>query len=130
MKIGEVVFSLCDHAKEFVREYENSKLEQKVIDAIVVDYINYFAAMHCNMDLAMFTKDLRDGKKMSESENILQKDIILPTLEYRKDNYYKFGIIKSVNRNKTMNECEGKAKAKNSEALEVIDAFINSYMYA
>ena len=130
MKIGEVVFSLCDHAKEFVREYENSKLEQKVIDAIVVDYINYFAAMHCNMDLAMFTKDLRDGKKMSEPEKVLQKDIILPTLEYKKDNYYKFGIIKSVNRNMHMNECEGKARAKNSEALEVIDGFIKSYMSA
>ena len=130
MTVKEVVFSLCDHAKEFVREYENSKLEQKVIDAIVVDYINYFAAMHCNMDLAMFTKDLRDGKKMSEPEKVLQKDIILPTLKYRKDNYYKFGIIKSVNHNKDMNECDGNANVKDLEALEVIDDFIKSYMSA
>ena len=130
MKIREVVFSLCDHAKEFVGEYKNPKLEQKVIDAIVVDYINYFAAKQCGMDLAMYTKDLRDGREMNKPGIVLDKGVILPTLQSRKEQYNQFGIIKSVNRNKTMNECEGKAKVKNSQALKVIDAFINSYMSA
>ena len=89
MTSGEVVFSISDYAQEFIREYKNPKLDQKVIDAIVVDFINYFAGMHCGMDLTMYTCDLRDGKKMSEEGTVLQKEVILPTLNFRKEEYDK-----------------------------------------
>lgn len=128
MTSGEVVFSLSDYAKEFIREYKNPRLDQKVIDAIVVDFVNYFAAMHCGIDLAMYTSDLRDEKKMSEEGTILQKEVILPTLNFRKDAYEKSGIMKSVNKNSFMNECAGKAKADNAEVLKVIEEFIKGYM--
>ena len=130
MTSGEVVFSICDYSQEFIREYKNPKLDQKVIDAIVVDFINYFAGMHCGMDLAMYTCDLRDGKKMSKEGTVLQKEVILPTLNFRKEEYDKSGIIESVNRNRHMNECGGKAEADNSEAVKLIDEFIKGYMAA
>ena len=130
MTNGEVVFSILDYAKEFIREYKNPKLDQKVIDAVVVDFINYFAGMHCGMDLAMYTCNLRDGKKMSEERTILQKEVILPTLKFREEEYDKYGIIESVNRNSHMNECGGKAKADNAEAVKLIDEFIKGYMAA
>ena len=75
MTSGEVVFSISDYAQEFIRKYKNPKLDQKVIDAIVVDFINYFAGMHCGMDLAMYTSDLRDGKKMSKEGTVLYKAV-------------------------------------------------------
>ena len=130
MTSGEVVFSLSDYAQEFIREYKNPKLDQKVIDAIVVDFVNYFAGMHCGMDLAMYTSDLRDGKKMSEEGTVLQKEVILPTLNFRKDEYDKSGIIESVNRNSHMNECGGKAEADNAEVVKLIEEFIKGYMTA
>lgn len=130
MTNGEVVFSISDYAKEFIRKYKNPKLDQKVIDAIVVDFINYFAWMHCGMDLAMYTRDLKDGKKMSKEGTVLQKDVILPILTFDKEEYDKFGIIESVNSNSHMNECDGKAKADNAEAVKLIDEFIKGYMAA
>lgn len=130
MTSREVVFSISDYAHEFIRKYKNPKLDQKVIDAIVVDFINYFAGLHCGIDLAMYTIDLRDGKKMSEEGTVLQKDVILPTLIFRKEEYDKSGIIESVNRNSHMNECGGKAKADNAEAVKLIDEFIKGYMDA
>lgn len=130
MTRGEVVFSLSDYAQEFIREYKNPKLDQKVIDAIVVDFVNYFAGMHCGIDLAMYTSDLRDGKKMSEEGTVLQKEVILPTLNFRKDEYDKSGIIESVNRNSHMNECGGKAEADNAEVVKLIEEFIKGYMTA
>lgn len=130
MTSGQVVFSLCDYAQEFIREYKNPKLDQKVIDAIVVDFINYFAGMHCGMDLALYTEDLRNGKKMNKEGTVLQKDIILPTLNFRKDEYDEFGIIESVNRSEHMNECGGNAKADNEEAVKLIEEFIKGYMAA
>ena len=130
MTSGEVVFSLCDYSHEFIREYKNPNLDQKVIDAIVVDFINYFAATHCWMDLAMYTKNLRDDVKLSKKGTVLHKDVILPVLNLRKDEYNKFGIIKSVNKNYHMNECCGKAEADNTEALKLIQSFIDGYMIA
>ncbi len=130
MTRGEVVFSISDYAQKFIREYKNPELEQKVIDAIVVDFINYYAAIHCGMDLAMYTCDLRDGKKMSEEGTVLQKEVILPTLNSCKEVYDRSGIIKSVNRNSHMNECGGKAKADNVEVVKLIDEFIKGYMAA
>ncbi len=130
MTSGEVVFSISDYAKEFIRKYKNPKLDQKVIDAIVVDFINYFAGMHCGMDLAMYTSDLRDGKKMSKEGTVLQKEVILPTLNFRKEEYDNSGIIESVNRNSHMNECGGNAEADNAEAVKLIEEFIKGYMAA
>lgn len=130
MTSGQVVFSLCDYAQEFIREYKNPKLDQKVIDAIVVDFINYFAGMHCGMNLALYTEDLRNGKKMNKEGTVLQKNVILPTLNFRKDEYDESGIIESVNRNDHMNECGGNAKADNAEAVKLIEEFIKGYMVA
>ena len=128
MTSGEVVLSISNYAQEFIQEYKNPKLDQKVIDAVVVDFINYFAGMHCGIDLALYTSDLRDGKKRSEEGTVLQKDVILPTLIFRKEEYDKSGIIESVNRNSHMNECDGKAKADNAEAVKLIDEFIKGYI--
>ena len=130
MTKGEVVFSLCDYAQKFIREYKNPKLDQDVIKAIVVDFVNFYAVMHCGMDLAMHTSDLKSKKKMSKKKTVLQKDVILPTLNFRKNEYAKLGIIKSVNINSHMNDCGGNAQADNTEAVKLIEEFIKGYMAA
>lgn len=127
MTNGEVVFSICDYSQEFIRRYKNPKLSQKVIDAIVVDFINYFAYCCCGMDLALYTIDLRDDKKMSEAGIVLQKETIVSMLNSCKCDYNEFGIMESVNRNSYMNECNGKATFDNGEALKVIETFIEQY---
>ena len=78
----------------------------------------------------MYTCDLRDGQKMSKEGTVLQKEVILPALNFRKEEYDRAGIIESVNRNSHMNECGGKAKADNAEAVKLIDEFIKGYMAA
>ena len=78
----EVVFSLCDYSKEFVREYKNPKLNQQDIDAIVVDYINYYAAVYYQMDLEMYTEDLRDGRRICRK---IKKQDIFETLTFCKE---------------------------------------------
>lgn len=130
MTSGEVVFSISDYAQKFIREYKNPKLDQNVIDAIVVDFINYFAENQCRMNLAMYTSDLRNEKKMSKEGIILQKEDILSSLNFQKYEYDEFGIIKSVNQNCHMNTCAGKAEANNAEAVELIEEFIKGYMAA
>lgn len=127
MKSRDVVFSICDYAKDFVRKYKNPNLDQKVIDAIVVDFINYFAAMQCGIDLAMYTCDLRRKKKMCEEGIPLEKKFIIPTLEFHKTVYDRNGIAKSINMNEHMNECNGEAEFDNSEAVKLIEEFINGY---
>ena len=127
MKCGEVIFSVCDYAKDFIREYKYSELEQRTIDAILVDYINYFAYTKCALDLALYTRDLKDGEKMSEEGADLQMQIIATELLSCKEQYLEFGILESVNRNSHMNECEGKARFSDAEALKVIDDFISYY---
>lgn len=128
MTRGEIVCSVFDYAQEFVRNYNNPKMEQKEINAIVVDFINYFAYSHYGINLAMYTRDLRYGKKMSEEGIVLHKNIIFTALNFRKDEYNKSGIIDSVNRNRHMNECDGKVKVDNAEAVKLIEDFIKSYM--
>lgn len=112
MTSGEVVYSLCDYAKVFIRKYKNPKLDQNVIDTVTVDFINYFAAMHCEMDLAMMTKDLKDGKKISEEKTVLDKFVILPTLNFWKNQY------------------ESKAKSNQAEISQIVEEFIKYYMAA
>jgi hypothetical protein len=129
MDIGEIICSLCDYSQEFIKEYQNSNLEQRVIDAIVVDYLNAFALRY-GIDLAMYTIDLRSGSRMSKEGTIIQKDKLLRSLNSVKMEYNSWGIIESVNRNSHMNECAGKAEASNEEALKVVEAFIDGYMKA
>ena len=78
----------------------------------------------------MYTKDLRDGKKMSKEGTILQKDVILRHLNFHKRQYDKSGIVNSVNRNHHMNECSGTAEFNNDEAVKLIETFIEGYMAA
>lgn len=130
MTNGEVVLSLVDYSKEFIQQYQNPNLEQNLIDAIVVDYINYFSVMKCRMDLAFYTKDLRDGEKMSAKGSVISKEDIYLSLNSQKDEYLKSGVAESLNKNSHMNQCGGKVKVDNAEAEEVIEEFIKCYMNA
>lgn len=126
MTRGEVLFSMSDYAQDFTRTHHDYWLDQKVIDAIIVDFINYFAKSYYGIDLAMYTNDLR-GKKMCNAEAHLQKSDILPALYSCKDEYDRYGIIRNVNQNSHMNECGGHAYADNGEAVRLINDFINGY---
>jgi len=127
MKCTEVICSVSDYAKDFILEYKNPKLEQKKIDAIVVDFINFFAGQYCACDLAMYTSDLRNGKKLSDYEPILDIDIIIKYLNLAKTAYLDVGVSESINRNRYMNECKAIAVIDNNEASKLIESFISSY---
>ena len=82
--------------------------------------------MHCGMDFDFCTEDLRYGNK--EGTVLKRKDIILPALNFHKGKYDESGIMKSVNRHNHTNECGGKAKGINAEAVKVVEDFIKGYM--
>ena len=128
MKCDEVCYSICDFSKEFIQKYQNVILGQNVVDAIIVDFINYFAATECLMDLGMYTKDLRDGKVLSDHKADLEKKVIYKRLSICRDNYDVLGIEKSIKRNSHMNWVTDETSIDNEEALDVINAFIVAYL--
>ena len=130
MNSKDVVNSLCDYAKKFVKEYRNSNLEQKVIEAIVVDFINFFALKHYGTNLAMHTNDLKNENEITDSWFKLEKEAVCQALYFQKARYNREGIIDSVNKNKNRNNCKCKAVGENEFALEVVNEFIQSYIDA
>lgn len=40
---------------------ERKKIDQEVVDAVIVDYLNYVASKY-GMDLGLYTKDLREKR--------------------------------------------------------------------
>jgi len=86
------------YAKEFILKYKNPNLEQKLIDAIVVDFINFHGVQYCGCDFGMYTCDLRDGKRLSNHEIALNVDVITKYLNLSKNSYIKAGITESINR--------------------------------
>jgi len=126
MKTIEVIDSLCDCANDFIKAYKNEGVEQKIIDAIIVDFVNYFSAQYC-VDLAMYTSDLRNREKRSVA--VIDKQSVYENgLLTIRNKYNSSGIIKSINRNSHMNDCYGNAVCDNSMALNIVDAFIAEYM--
>ena len=130
MNSKDVVNSLCDYAKKFVKEYKNPNLDSKVIEAIVVDFINFFALKHYGTNLAMHTNDLKNENEITDSWFKLEKEAVRQALYFQKARYNRDGIIDSVNKNKNRNNCKGKAVGENEFALEVVNEFIQSYIDA
>ena len=130
MNSKDVVNSLCDYAKKFVKEYKNPNLDPKVIEAIVVDFINFFALKHYGTNLAMHTNELKNENEMTDLWFKLEKETVRQALYFQKARYNKDGIIESVNKNKNKNDCKGKAEGENKFALEVVNEFIQSYIDA
>lgn len=129
MTFGDVVFLLRNYARIFVREYENPKVDQKVIDAIVVDFVNFFAYHYCAMDLKFHTKDLRNDKQMNEkilADVDLDYDIIDSALDTCRKIYSESGIIESVNTCSFTNECGRNAEADDRDACKVVEDFVTS----
>ena len=127
MTCSEVIYSVSDYAKEFILKYKNPNMDQMLIDAIVVDYINFFGVQYCGCDLGMYTCDLRDGKRLSNHETALNVDVITKYLNLSKNSYIKAGITESINRNSHMNECGGIAVVDDKEAFKLIESFIDCY---
>lgn len=124
----EAVSSIYEYSHEFIREYKNTNLDQRVIDAIIVDFINYFADTHCGITLNMSTNELRNPKNKTIKNAHVDKESICNVMEFRKKMYEIKGIIRSVNINQYYNECMVIADAENEKkAEEVIIDFINSY---
>ena len=123
----DVAFSLCDYAQSFIRDYDNPNLDQEVIDAIVVDFINFYAYNQCLIELAMYTMDLRGKERMCKKKiSLSEKEELSYSLNHQKEEYVKLGVFQSVNRNRHMNECNG-AKGDEREAICLLDAFIKGY---
>lgn len=75
MNRGEYVEILINSAREYKKGAQESLIrnnhmndikdgeliEQRIIDAVIVDYINFVAATMC-MDLGLYTKDLNEIK--------------------------------------------------------------------
>lgn len=67
---GQLMDMLIDHAKQYcpgalesinrnshMNEYHGEKVSQNVIDALIVDFINFIGSQHC-LDLGLYTKHL------------------------------------------------------------------------
>jgi hypothetical protein len=50
----------------------NEALVRKIVDAVIVDFINFIGAQHC-ADFAMYTKDLPDELRKSKERKTEEK---------------------------------------------------------
>jgi len=82
VSIGDVLGALSNYAKSYCEENDpvdsvirnkhmndlrgkyQRRLTKDMVDAVVVDFINYIGGVNC-VDYAMYTKDLTDGKKFT-----------------------------------------------------------------
>jgi len=74
MTVGEFLKALSNYAKEYRKEAcvsivrnrhmnklcENHKVDKDVVEAVIVDFINYIGVCNC-VDYAMYTSDLSDS---------------------------------------------------------------------
>ena len=72
MTIGEELQKLTEFAKDYRKESQNSlernrhmneieegeQVQQRIIDAVLTDFINYIGARHC-CDYGLYTSDLK-----------------------------------------------------------------------
>ena len=74
MTKGELMNMLCDYAKEYcpqamasvgrnkhMNNHQKQDVEQAVVDALIVDFVNY-VGMKQGIDLALYTTDLYADK--------------------------------------------------------------------
>lgn len=87
MNKGEFAKMLCDYAKSYcptasesiirnrhMNEYQGEDIPQIVIDALIVDFVNFICAKQC-MDLGFYTKDLigEYSDETNAKENLVKR---------------------------------------------------------
>ncbi len=118
--------SLYNHAQEFVKNYTNHDVEQDVIDAVIVEYVNAYST-YTHSDNFMHTEELRCGAKFcnGEPDNSNKcKDL----LKVVKEKLLARCICYCINEHNDYNNCRGKCSISNEKAKQIIDMYIDTYL--
>ena len=118
--------SLFNKAQDFIKVYQNDKLDSETIAAVIVEFVNTFSS-YANGKEYMVTEDLYQDSRYSSGEPIKTQDFE-EKLAFVKSEMFLGLVSISINRNVAWNKCEGKCNVSNKEAGEVVDSFINFYM--
>lgn len=127
MRALEMVEFLDSAARNFRKSYMNEAntmlgIEQDVLDAIVVDFINSIAASQC-IDYALYTEDLQKADRNQERDWYLDFKLTKDILRSRAEKYKCEGICKSVMTNNHMNNVQ--KEFANETANMIVDDMVN-----
>ncbi len=98
MRALEMVEFIDSAARNFRKSYMNEvntmlDIEQDVLDAIIVDFVNRVAASQC-IDYALYTEDLQKADRNQERDWHLNFDLTKRILRSRAENYKHEGASK------------------------------------
>ncbi len=127
MTTGDACHSVSDFGAVFVRRYKHDELRQGEIDAIVVDFINFFATTQL-LDYGMYTKDLRSGKKLANLYAEIDRKVMSEAIKLIQAQYLKESTLERIKMNSHMNELGNETVFTEEQACEVVEAFIQEYL--
>lgn len=119
MLAGEMVEFIETVSKNFRQSYMNEVnllVDQKVLDAIIVDFVNYIALSQC-IDLALYIEDLQKPDQNAEHNWVLDCGLIKRIIITKSSQYKKNGICKSVMRNCHMNDIAKPFEEKDAQII-------------
>lgn len=121
MRALEMVEFIESAARNFRESYMNEVntslvVDQKVLDAVVVDFVNYIALSQC-IDLALYTEDLQKTDRNKERDWFLDFDLTKQIITSNAEKYEANGVCKSVMRNSHMNGISKKFEDKDANTI-------------
>lgn len=121
MRPLEMVEFIESAARNFRESYMNEVnisqvVDQKILDAVVVDFVNYIALSQC-IDFALHTKDLQKSSKNQERDWYLDFGLTKQILTSNAEKYKANGICKSVMRNRHMNDISKNFEDKDANTI-------------
>ena len=121
MRALEMVEFIESAARNFRESYMNEVntslvVDQKVLDAVIVDFVNYIAVSQC-IDLALYTEDLQKTDRNKERDWFLDFGLTKKIITSKVEKYKMSGICKSVMRNSHMNDISKNFEEKDANTI-------------
>lgn len=118
--------SVYNHAQTFVAGYKNETIEQDIIDAVVVEYVNMLAACMKSNE-RMHTEDLRSPVRFSNGEPDVSDNSKF-ALESAKERLLSSCLSNCINEHTYYNNCNGRCSLSNDTAEQIIQMYIDTYL--
>ena len=121
MRPLEMVEFIESAARNFRESYMNEVntsqvIDQKILDAVVVDFVNYIALSQC-IDFALYTKDLQKSSKNQERDWYLDFGLTKQILTSNAEKFKSNGSCESVMRNRHINDISKNFEDKDANTI-------------
>lgn len=122
MSIGDMTYSIAFYSRKFVSRYKKQGTTQHEIDIILLDFINYFSAMH-EINLIMHNRDLRHFKRMYDDSALSDMDSVRTILNNAIESYKQEPILEKLTTmyEKTFN-------CRENIIYSIVDDFARGYL--